>query len=311
MQEIEFAACTFIELKIITMTNNILKVMAIAFAMIMVSCGDDENAKENQLNLSFSGLEDLGSGYAYEGWIMVDGSPKTTGVFTVDGNGVPSKTTFDLNEDDLDAATAFILTIEPSPDSDPAPSDVHILAGDFSSENANLTVSHSAALGTDFTASTGGYILATPTDGADNNENSGVWFLDPNAGPGAALSLPSLPAGWAYEGWAVIDGNPVTTGTFTSVTGADNFALYSGMQAAPPFPGEDFLNNAPSGLTFPTDLRGATIVVSVEPVPDNSPNPFTLKPLVGMTGANAMDHTLLAMDNNANATNPTGTAKKK
>ena len=153
--------------------------------------------------------------------------------------------------------------------------------------------------------------MATPTDGADTNENSGVWFLDPGAGPGAGLSLPTLPAGWVYEGWAVIDGSPVTTGTFTSVSDFDDSDPYSGTEAGPPFPGEDFLNNAPSGVTFPTDLRGATIVVSVEPVPDNSSNPFTLKPLVGMTPADAIDHTLLAMDNNASATNPTGTATKK
>jgi hypothetical protein len=293
------------------MTNNILKFMVVAFAMLMVSCGDDDKAIENQLNLSISGLEDLGSAYAYEGWIMVDGSPKSTGVFTVNGSGALSKSSFDLNEEDLNAATAFILTIEPSPDADPAPSDVHILAGDFSADNATLTLAHPAALGSDFTSATGGYILATPTDGADNNENSGVWFLDPGAGPGAALSLPTLPAGWAYEGWAVIDGTPVTTGTFISVTGMDAAAPFSGSQSGPPFPGEDFLNNAPGGLTFPTDLRGATIVVSVEPVPDNSPNPFVLKPLVGMTAADAEDHTLLSMANNATATNPTGSASRK
>ena len=293
------------------MTNNIFKLLIVAFAMIMVSCGDDENATDNQLNLTISGLEDLGEGYAYEGWIMVDGSPKTTGVFTVNENGTPSQTSFDIDEDDLQAATAFILTIEPSPDPDPGPSDVHILAGDFTGDNASLNVGHAAALGNDFAASTGGYILATPTDGADNNENSGVWFLDPGAGPGAALSLPTLPAGWAYEGWAVIDGTPVTTGTFTSVSGADDAAPFSGSEPGPAYPGEDFLTNAPNGLTFPTDLRGATIVVSVEPVPDNSPNPFTLKPLVGMTASDAEDHTLLSMDNNALATNPTGSAAKR
>jgi hypothetical protein len=50
--------------------------------------------------------------------------------------------------------------------------------------------------------------------------------------------------------------------------------------------------------------------VSVEPVPDNSPAPFALKPLVGMTAANAELHTPLDMANNALSTNPTGTASK-
>jgi len=284
--------------------------MVVAFAMIMVSCGDDE-AKVNQLNLNFSGLEDLGTGYAYEGWIMVDGSPVTTGIFSVDVDGVASQTSFDIDEESLEKATAFILTIEPSPDSDPAPSDVHILAGDFSTDNAALTVSHGAALGTDFTESTGKYILATPTDGMDNNEDSGVWFLDNSSGsmePG--LDLPTLPAGWAYEGWAVIDGTPVTTGTFTSASGSDSAAPYSGSGGGPAYPGEDFVQNAPAGLTFPTNLQGATIVVSVEPVPDNSAAPFVLKPLVGMTASDAPLHSALDMANNAASTNPTGTASK-
>ena len=293
------------------MTHNILKLMVLGIAMIMVSCGDDNTTSDNQLNLNLSGLESLGSDYAYEGWIMVDGSPKTTGVFTVDSDGNASETSFEVAAEDLEKATAFILTIEPSPDADPAPSAVHILAGDFSADNATLTVSHSAAIGTDFTEATGKYILATPTDGMDNNEDSGVWFLDNSSGsPEAGLSIPALPEGWAYEGWAVIDGTPMTTGTFTSASGSDSASTFSGSAGGPPYPGEDFIQNAPAGLTFPTNLQGATIVVSVEPVPDNSPAPFALKPLVGMTAANAELHTVLDMANNAVATNPTGTASK-
>lgn len=279
------------------------------------SSGDDDNStttpasNESNLNLTFNGLEDLGANYAYEGWMIVDGKAITTGIFTVDANGKPSATSFAVNKDDLAKATAFVLTIEPSPDNDPAPSSVHILAGDFSGNNGALTVSHSSALGTDFTSAAGQYILATPTDGMNNNENSGVWWLDP-AGPSSTLTLPTLPAGWKYEGWAVINGTPVSTGTFSSASGADDAAPFSGMMTAPPFPGEDFLQNAPNGLTFPVDLSGSPIVISVEPFPDNSPAPFTLKPLVGTAPAMAAVHTLLPMMNNATATNPTGTATR-
>lgn len=280
--------------------------------MLFTSCSDDEDVVDNtgELSLDISGLEDLGSDYAYEGWIIVDGAPVTTGIFSVDGAGSLSEIKFDLLKSQLDEASTFVLTIEPSPDNDPAPSSTHILAGDFSGNSATLTTSHGAALGDDFTSSTGSFILATPTNGADSDERSGVWFLDPAAGPGASLDLPTLPEGWAYEGWAVIDGVPVTTGTFTSVSGVDDTDSFSGDDPGPPFPGEDFLNNAPSGTTFPTDLRGATIVVSVEPVPDNSPNPFSLKPLVGAVASDAADHTSLGMNNNAAATNPTGSVSR-
>ncbi len=284
---------------------------AALFIVAFTACKDDDDTQATeQLELNLSGLEDLGSGFAYEGWIIVDGTPVTTGVFDVNADGTLSETAFEVDAAQLESATTFVLTIEPVPDSDPAPSNVHILAGDFSGASANLTVEHGAAIGSDFTAATGTYILATPTDGMNNNERSGLWFLDPNAGPGPGLDLPTLPNGWKYEGWAVIDGTPVSTGTFTEAGKADEAAAYSGTMGGPPFPGEDFIVNAPGGLTFPTDLRGATAVISIEPSPDNSPAPFLLKPLVSPIATDAVDHTPLNMSNNATATNPTGIVRK-
>ena len=164
----------------------------------------------------------------------------------------------------------------------------------------------SQALGSDFSSAAGGYILATPTNEAVDDELSGIWFLDP-AGPSASLNLPILPAGWRYEGWAVISGTPVTTGRFTSVAGVDEAAPFSGPNAGPPFPGEDFLMNAPAGLAFPTSLAGGTAVISIEPEPDDSSGPFTLKPLVGAIPGAAVDHVLYDLGLNL-ASFPTGTA---
>ncbi len=286
----------------------VLVILSTAF----VSCKDDDTKESttSNLNLSITGLSDLGADYVYEGWLLVNGAPKTTGIFTVDANGGLSATDFQIDNTDLTTATKFILTIEPAVDNDPAPSAVHILAGDFSGNSAAVSVGDMAALGNDFTASTGKYILATPTNGADTDENSGVWWLDPAAGPGVGLDLPMLPSGWKYEGWAVIGGTPVTTGKFSAVDIVDDAAPFSSTMPGPPFPGEDFLVNAPSGITFPTDLSGATIVISVEPDPDNAPGPFLLKPLVGMVPADAADHTTYDMNNNASNTNPIGTVKR-
>ena len=184
------------------------------------------------------------------------------------------------------------------------------LAGDFSGNTSNVSVSHPAALGNDFTSATGTYILATPTNGAMTNENSGIWFLDLSSGnPAQGLFLPTLPAGWKYEGWTVINGMPVTTGTFTSTTVVDDADPYSSTMPGPPFPGEDFLINAPSGLSFPTDIAGGTAVISIEPDPDNSPNPFTLKPLVGDIPMNATDHFNYDMSTNLSSF-PTGTVTR-
>ena len=274
----------------------------------------------SQLSLNINGLEDLGSTAQYEGWIIVpttaksDGSAsevaKSTGVFTVNANGELSQTNFDVDATDLSNATAFVLTIEPIPDSDPNPSAVHILAGDFSGTGGMLTVDHPSALGSDFTTSTGVYILATPTDGPNTNENSGIWFLDLTSGsPSQGLFLPTLPEGWKYEGWTVINGTPVTTGTFTDATVVDDADPYSSTMPGPPFPGEDFLVNAPAGLTFPTDIADGVAVISIEPSPDNSSAPFTLKPLVGDIPMNAVDHTTYMMDTNISSF-PTGTISR-
>ncbi len=285
----------------------------ISMTFFATSCNDDENSNASDdtttLELNFEGLEDLGPDYTYEGWIIVDGNAISTGVFTVDEAGNRSKSTFDLATEDVEDASTFVLTIEPSPDPDPAPSSVHILGGDFNGATATLSIGHETALGDDFSASSGDYILATPTDTDDSNEASGIWFLNNSTGsPATGLSLPTLPAGWAYEGWVVIDGIPVTTGTFTDVAIADNASPYSGPNAGPPFPGEDFLTNAPAGLSFPTDLSGGTAVISIEPVPDNSPNPFTLKPLVGPIPETAPVHSVLSV--NQNLIFPTGSVNR-
>ena len=256
--------------------------MLFILGAFLASCSDDDDDQptnpNNTLTLNINGLENLGSGFAYEGWLIVDGAPVSTGTFTVDDNGNLSDTEFNVASGTLNAATTFVLSIEPSPDPDPDPADTKIMAGDFSGNTASLGTDP-VAMG--FDQSSGAYIVAAPTGTGDSTETySGIWFLD-NSGSSmaAGLDLPALNAGWKYEGWVVMNGTPVTTGTFTQLDASDEAAPYSGSNPGPAFPGEDFLINAPSGLTFPTDLRGQTVVISVEPSPDNSPDPFTLKPL--------------------------------
>ena len=272
-------------------------------------------AKPNTLALSFSGIEPLANGVHYEGWAIIDGSPVSTGKFNVDASGnlvdldgnVIANGEF-VTGTSLSGATAIVLTIEPAGDTDLVPSTTKLLGGAVSGLSANLAVSHSAALGDDFLGASGKYILATPTDDPEANENSGIWFLDLSSGtPAQGLQLPSLPTGWIYEGWVVIDGTPVSTGRFSDPVGADLDAPHSGPNPGPAFPGEDFLVNAPAGLTFPTNLAGATAVISIEPVPDDSEAPFTLKPLTGAITGDATDHVTYSMDNQA-AGFPTGAA---
>ena len=299
-------------------------IMLVLFSLVIVGCSEDDNPSEptptnSKLTLNISGLEDLGASARYEGWIIVpvtqqegiaEDKAVSTGIFSVNSSGQLSQTEFDVNTSDLSNASAFVLTIEPYPDTDPNPSDVHILGGSFSGSAALVSVDHPAALGNNFSNAAGNYILATPTNGGMTDENSGIWFLNLSSGtPAQGLTLPTLPAGWKYEGWTVINGTPVTTGKFLDPVMADESAPFSGTMPGPPFPGEDFLNNAPAGLTFPTDIAGGVAVISIEPHPDNSPDPFTLKPLVGNIPANAVDHTTYNMTTNLSSF-PGGTVSR-
>lgn len=250
---------------------------ATSFPTAMVSLRGSEVATETaHLRLDLDGLEDLGAGWAYEGWLIVDGAPVSTGVFTVDGGGAPSQTYFPTAVSSLEAITAVVLTIEPSPDSDPAPSHVHILAGDLVGGRAALAVDHMAAVGTDFATATGAYILAAPSGDGSAPYANGIWWLDPAGAPDPSLELPELPDGWVYEGWVVGADGPVSTGRFATASGEDSDGAGpdAGPELGPGFPGQDFVDPA-------RDLTaGYVAVISVEPEPDNSPAPFVLKPLI-------------------------------
>jgi len=292
-----------------TRQSTTIASLVVAALFAFTGCGSDSPVavRQSTLVLSFQMLAPLAGGFHYEGWAIVGGAPISTGKFNVDGTGnlvgldgaaIPGgafETTTDLGE-----ATAIVVTIEPPGDMDAVPAATHVLGGSVTALEAILAVGAPQALGDDFGAATGSFILATPTDAAMDDENSGIWFLSLASGaPAPGLSLPTLPGGWAYEGWAVIDGMPVSTGTFLSTMGADDASTFSGPMAGPPFPGEDFLFNAPAGITFPTDLAGMTGVISIEPSPDDSPLPFALKPLVGMIPPTATTGMTFDLGNNA------------
>lgn len=276
--------------------NMILATMAAGFLATSCSSDDDNNngnTGEANLSLNLEGLERLGNGYVYEGWVIVNDTPRSTGVFTVNAEGELSQTEFQVNQELLDNATRFVLSIEPEGETGEAaltPADTKLLVGDFSDDSATLNTD----IVGDFSDATGRFFLRTPTDetnGNNGNDQYGVWFGVPGMPPTPSLSLPTLPAGWVYEGWVIGESGPLSTGTFadfnTPDDNADNDQLVSfsaTSQAGPNIPGEDFFMNAPEGEMFPLDVRGRTVVVSVEPVPDDSPAPFVLKPLLGPAG---------------------------
>ncbi len=115
--------------------------------------------------------------------------------------------------------------------------------------------------------------------------------------------------GWKYKGWVVssviptsaigemtapagiyntpydslmpgADGGLISTGTFSDITAADDISLYAQSDRIPPFPGEDFLSNLPTGFNgdlVPNGNRG-TVFVTLEP--DNFLTDTTNFPLI-------------------------------
>lgn len=294
-----------------TMSKCILSAALISLA----ACGTDDTGTTGDTVMfqqTFYGLEDLGAEYVYEGWLIVDGAPVSTGRFDIGDDGVSSVDVFEVSAADAEAASAFVLTIEPAQGDVPEPSSVHVLAGDLDGSTADLSVDHAAALATDFSNASGSFILKTPTSASDTDDNLGIWWLDPTAGPAATLNLPTLPEGWVYEGWVVGTDGPVSTGRFSAGDVADHDGV--GPEAGtdgctlsdscPPFPGQDFISPA-------LDLVGLAAVISVEPEPDNSPAPFALKPLIDASIEDIAAPATQSMENMSSNNNPTGSVLRQ
>ncbi|MBA2543343.1 MAG: hypothetical protein H0V17_27125, partial [Deltaproteobacteria bacterium] len=228
-----------------------------------VWCGVEE---AREITLDFTSLPALSPTFVYEGWLIENGAT-TTDRFT---GGAHVR---QLAPASLSDATAYVLTIEPRRGDLPAASSTHILAAALTDGSGALSTEHPAALGTDFATASARYVLATPSTAAMDDNDLGIWFVDPS-GP-EALMVPTLPTGWIYEGWVVLDGAAVSTGRFRSGMGADSDGAgpTAGPLAGPPRPGQDFINP-------PRSLIGSRVVITVEPEPDDAATPFAIRPLI-------------------------------
>jgi len=58
------------------MNFKLLSFLTLALTIGFVSCSDDDETTSGTetLTVDVRGLENLGAGYAYEGWVMIDGA---------------------------------------------------------------------------------------------------------------------------------------------------------------------------------------------------------------------------------------------
>lgn len=297
------------------MKRNLMPVLAL---MVLFAAGCDsgdvieQEVAKVQIRLELENLQPLQDGYTYQAWAKIGFQTLPSERFNVVENGsfVNSSGQFIQNafifaEDISDASEVFI-TIEDKRDSDETPSGTIVMAGDVTASTAILSANHPLALDASFEGQSGSFMLLNWVSGASVDETSGLWFIDGSrTAPSAGLSLPSLPDGWTYEGWIESGGTFVSTGTFRDNSGHDLERLYSSSDT-PPFPGEDFLENAPEGVTFPLDPSGGTVRVSVEPFPDDTVLPYGIFVLSGAVPATPTAGTSYPLAADVSA--PTGTA---
>ena len=296
---------------------------------LFLSCENNDilsPAKQiSAIELDITGLQNLGNSAWYEVWIKGSGGGKETqtsaGVFTVDDHGALSQTAFDINLGYLQEALTVFLTVEEDadagvrynitgPDTNMVidtlyePSKYVILAASIKANNGTFSFGHEDIIDYNFDTITGTYILDTPTNTLVSGL-SGVWFVNDTSSAGdtkfAGLTLPVLPARWTYEGWVELNGQPVSTGKFSNPGIPDKKAQYSGdsLSWAYNFPGEDFISDSTGMFTFPTNLSGAELYVTLEaPHPANANSPFTIKLLTATIPANAQTKTVYEMQNN-------------
>lgn len=267
---ITFSEIKSIKKKAFTMKSRLL----LTFTLLLIALtacdyfenGDTLNISTVEVNLQ--GLPALPDSMTYVGWFgrEKNGVNYYVKVFVqnVNANGtINYKSEKPLQN--LQEAQTFFLTTEKvsvAQDSLLKPSSRIMLSGRYSEASAVLNISASSL---NFGDSKAVFILDTPTDGAQTNETSGVWFVDSvTTTPSAGLDLPTLYGGWIYEGWVQVNGQYLSTGRFSDPKKADLFKGYSGDQAGYNFPGEDFLVNAPDGISFPLNLSNAKVIVSIE-----------------------------------------------
>jgi len=268
---------------------------------------DGRPSKRGEFSLELTGLGDPTPSH-YEAWFVVGGDLKSGGKFRVSGAGKITDLAGREIADGilrvnpvgaLNGATEFFISLETGDDPSPGPSATRILGGAFSGATANLSASHTRALGVSYSSADGNYYLDTPTTETVKDFNQGIVFAlsDCAAGSHGAragiATLPELPStGWVYEGWVMRPTDaglvPYSTGRFFDLCdfdsdragqGAGPFgddANGDGLGDGVAFPAQDFVDSSGSIPPLVLDANGFSAAISIEPEPDNSAGPFFL-----------------------------------
>ncbi len=273
--------------------NKLIQLLLLAGTLILVNACEDKmlNTKDHEsgVHIELAGLADLAGTGFYEGWLIWKNSSvdtttqyKSIGILTPDALGVID-TSIEVEPGYLQGMQVFVISVEPDTAQSPKPGSSVILSGKNRSYSGNL-YDLIPGLRNNFWIEQnqvqGKYMLATPTDAAALNPLNGLWFVQKDEANEliAGLTLPVIPANWKYEAFIVQNGDTLSLGKFNDPALADLSNLYGGSEPGYKFPGEDFLNAAPVGWTFPLNLQGAEVFITLTPPhPLASRNPYLYK----------------------------------
>lgn len=253
------------------MKKAILSLIVFSF-LYLSACSDDVttsivNTETGKLTISLERLPLLSDSTHYAVWIFGKDSVKLDN-FKVTANSASYSKEYNVKLGHIQGTKFVAVTIEhdSSTRNDSVSRGIRFLAGSLFGNNAALTVKSEIAFNNDFSTIAGKYALFTPTDNLNPEKRSGIWFVnytDTLITPG--LTLPALPSGWEYNAWIDFGGTVLATGGFRVASTKDFDSTYCGPLRVPSYPGEDFLRNAPTGLTFPINLSGKSIKVTIQP----------------------------------------------
>jgi len=292
-------------------------VSSVLLLLMMQGCGETPR-QFNPLPAAFGDLRGLAIGFEgllplsvdegrYALWINLENRDVIgLGPFNVNSDGRPINPNGELiqrftADRNLFSAVSVLITIALGGVPGESPGQAAILQGPFLNGVAELSVPAPLFIG----EAAGSYRVFTPTNGPDTDEGSGVWSVDFDGEP--LLQLPPLNNIYSWEHYMVIDGQTLSMGRFRSPDLPDFINLFSGPLPAPPFPGEDFLVNAPSGIVFPADLAGAHLLLTLEPVFDDTIDPSQLVVLEAFLPGGLEGGEIIGLTNRT-ADFPTGTA---
>ncbi len=213
--------------------------------------------------LELTGFVDAGEGHHYEAWLEQDGNAVSVHRF----EGTEGTTEIEIDDEVLEGAgqARFFVTLQADDASGPS---AHVIVeAPAARQNVEGFEYRFEAIPFDawydIACCKPDYQIATPTTASEDDEASGVWWSGFDIQP-----YESLEPQWVFEGWVITEQGRFSTGRFRGqAPDHDGPGPGAGPEPGYDAPGQDFIDSA-------LNLLGAKVEITVEPEPDNSPEPF-------------------------------------